>query len=701
MALSLSSHKLSAQETASGARSAVHLDNVEVVAKRRLKDVGVEMTKLDTMVLHDNISLSMADILSKNTTVFVKSYGRATESLAEFRGTSPSHTQVTWNGMRINSPMLGTLDFSTIPAYFIDEANLYHGASSLNLLSGGLGGAVEMKTLPVTKDGWGAQFVQGIGSFDTYDDFLRLTYKNKRFSSSTRFVYSKADNDYRYTNHDKKVDVYDGNGKWVSSYHPEERNKSGYFEDANILQELGYNAGNAGKFGLSVWYTHSKRGLPFLSVDYKDDSDFKNEQKYNTLRSVLSWDLIKDCYKLSMKAGYSYSDVGYEYYTTRKASLLSITSSRSYSNTAFVQTNCDWMITPQLMLTGGADLYYNHVRSADRSPYHIGENFDVGRPEYHANVQARWRPVEIFSLAAVLRGELYHNPSAFSTQSTSSASNSSSGDRGAFIPALFADVILYKPWNVVLKSSVARNYRFPSMDDLFFQPGGNPNLNPEKGFTYDCGVEFAVSFGRKPSPSSGVVQKNKAERVFVLRGNATAYDSHIKDWILWTPNSKGFWEPSNVKKVHSYGIECSLSGEWMFHPDWKLSAGGNFAWTPSKNVGEDMNSNDASYGKQLCYVPLRSANINAHLQWRTWILGYQWNHYSERYTTTSNEVNYITGRLFPYYMTDVSLEKKFRVSSLDCSFKGVVNNLFSTEYVTVLSRPMPRRNYEIYFTIKI
>ena len=103
------------------AQEVVHLDDVQVVAHRRLKDVGVEMTKLDTMVLHENISLSMADILSKHSTVFVKSYGRATESLVEFRGTSPSHTQVTWNGMRINSPMLGTLDFSTIPAYFIDE----------------------------------------------------------------------------------------------------------------------------------------------------------------------------------------------------------------------------------------------------------------------------------------------------------------------------------------------------------------------------------------------------------------------------------------------------------------------------------------------------------------------------------------------------------------------------------------------------
>lgn len=648
------------------AQEVVHLDDVQVVAQRRLKDVGVEMTKLDTVVLHENISLSMADILSKHSTAFVKSYGRATESLVEFRGTSPSHTQVTWNGMRINSPMLGTLDFSTIPAYFIDETNLYHGASSINLIGGGLGGAVEMVNLPVEKKGWGMQFVQGIGSFDTYDDFLRLTYKNQRFTSSTRVVYSTSDNDYKYTNHDKKTDVYDQDGNWVTSYHPEERNKSGYFDDFHVLQELYYDAGKGHQLGASVWWTHSKRGLPFLSVDYKDDSDFKNEQRNNTLRTVLSWNRMKDKMKWAMKAGFAYADIGYEYFTTRQEMKTSITSSRSYSNMAFLSAHADWMLSSQLMMMGGVDVYGTHVNSHDRSPFHIGKNFDKGRPEYHADVQVRWRPVEPFSLAAVVREEVYKD------------------DWVAPIPALFADVILWKPWNVVVKASVARNYRYPTMDDLYFQPGGNPDLQPEKGFTYDMGVEFAV----------------KKQR-WTLKGNVTAYDSHIKDWILWTPNTKGFWEPSNVKKVHNYGLECSAEGSFLLMKDLKVSLAGNFAWTPSKNVGDQVNDNDASYGKQLCYVPKTSANINARLQWRTWTLAYQWSHYSERYTTTSNDVNYITGRLKPYYMTDVSLEKSFHWSSMECAVKGVCNNLFSTEYVTVLSRPMPRRNYEIYLTIKL
>ena len=55
----------------------LRLQEVEVTAKRPLKNTGIEKTQLDTLVLHDNIALSMADILQQNSTLFIKSYGRA------------------------------------------------------------------------------------------------------------------------------------------------------------------------------------------------------------------------------------------------------------------------------------------------------------------------------------------------------------------------------------------------------------------------------------------------------------------------------------------------------------------------------------------------------------------------------------------------------------------------------------------------
>ena len=126
-----------------------------------MKEIGVQKTQLDTLVLHENIALSMADVLTFNTAIFIKQYGRATLSTVAFRGTAASHTQVMWNGMRINSPMLGMTDFSMIPSYFVDDATLLHGTSSLNVVGGGLGGAITLATKPADTHGFKMQYRQG------------------------------------------------------------------------------------------------------------------------------------------------------------------------------------------------------------------------------------------------------------------------------------------------------------------------------------------------------------------------------------------------------------------------------------------------------------------------------------------------------------------------------------------------------------
>lgn len=215
-------------------RRVYRIGEVVVFGKRPMKEIGVQKTKFDSLALKENIALSMADILTFNSSVFVKSYGRATLSTVAFRGTSPSHTQVIWNGMRINNPMLGMTDFSTIPSYFIDQASLLHGTSSVNETGGGLGGLVKLGTVPQVADGFNAQYVQGIGSFKTFDEFARFTYGNEQWQVSTRAVYSSSPNDYKYTNHDKKINIYDGDMNIVGQYYPKERNQSGSFKDLHL-----------------------------------------------------------------------------------------------------------------------------------------------------------------------------------------------------------------------------------------------------------------------------------------------------------------------------------------------------------------------------------------------------------------------------------------------------------------------------------
>ncbi|MCM1353022.1 MAG: TonB-dependent receptor, partial [Alistipes senegalensis] len=59
----------------------------------------------------------------------------------------------------------------------------------------------------------------------------------------------------------------------------------------------------------------------------------------------------------------------------------------------------------------------------------------------------------------------------------------------------------------------------------------------------------------------------------------------------------------------------------------------------------------------------------------------------------------LTGHLPEYFMSNITLEKEFSFHWADISLKGCINNLFDEEYLSVLSRPMPGINFEIFVGI--
>lgn len=654
------------------------LDEVVVTANRPMKDIGVQKTTFDSLALKENIALSMADILTFNSSVFVKSYGRATLSTVAFRGTSPSHTQVTWNGMRINNPMLGMTDFSTIPSYFIDQASLLHGTSSVNETGGGLGGLVKLGTIPDAPDGFNMQYVQGIGSFKTFDEFARITFHNENWTSSTRAVYSSSPNDYKYVNHDKKVNIYDDNHNIIGQYNPTERNRSGSFKDLHLLQEVYYNTNKGDRFGFNAWYINSNRELPMLTTDYGNERNFENRQREHTFRSVLSWDHTfsgkgednTSFGKLSVKGGYIHTWMAYDYKReVAENNWASMTRSRSRVNTYYGQADGEYSPNKKWYFTANISAHQHFVRSEDKNIIlQDGDKavvgYDKGRIELSGSTSAKWQPIDRLGMSVVLREDMY-------------------GDQWApVIPAFFIDGLVSRTGNIMLKASVSRNYRFPTLNDLYFLPGGNPDLKNEHGFTYDAGVSFNTG-------KAGV---------FSLGGSANWFDSYIEDWIIWLPTTKGFFSPRNVKKVHAYGVELKANLAVQPFKGWLLDLDGSYSWTPSINEGDKMSPADQSVGKQLPYVPKHSASFTGRLSWRTWSFLYKWCYYSERFTMSSNDYT-ITGHLPQYFMSNISLEKGLSFKPVDIQLKLAVNNLFNEDYLSVLSRPMPGINFEFFIGI--
>lgn len=646
------------------------IDAVSIVGRRTIKEIGVQQTRIDSTQLRENISLSMADVLTFNSSIFVKSYGRATLSTVSFRGTSPSHTQVTWNGMKLSNPMLGMTDFSTIPSYFIDDASLLHGTSSVNETGGGLGGAVKLSTTPANTQGFKLQYVQGIGSFRSFDEYLRLTWGNDHWQTSTRLSLATSPNDFKYVNRDKKLNIYDDEMNIIDQYYPTERNRSGAYRDLHILQEAYYNTGRGDRFGLSAWYVNSNRELPMLTTDYAEDTKFENRQREQTFRGILTWDHHRSSWRVGASGGYVHTTLKYDYLRDPgNGTMTPMTRSRSLVNTLYARAEGEYYIGSKWLFTANLAAHQHFVESRDKNIIlQQGDKAIVGynqaRVELSGSASAKWRPNDRLGISVVLREEMF-------------------GDRFApIIPALFVDVVASRRGNVIVKASASRNHRFPSLNDLYFLPGGNPELRNESGWSYDAGAEFTIG----------------KEGAYSLHGSASWFDSYIHDWIIWLPTTKGFFSPRNVKDVHAYGVELKTSGYVALGRGWRIDGDANYSWTPSINCGEKLSEADRSVGRQLPYVPLHTLTINGRLSWRGWSFNYKWCYYSERYTMSSNDFT-LTGKLPEYFMSNISLEKSLTLTWADLTVKGSVNNLFDEEYMSVLSRPMPGINFQLLVSI--
>lgn len=644
------------------------INRVQVTARRTLSGIGTQKTVLDTTAIRDDIAKSLAEVLSQSSSIFIKSYGRGTLATASFRGTAPSHTQVQWNGMKINSPMLGMVDFSMIPSYFVDEVNLYHGASSVGVTGGGLGGAVTLATRPAENDATGAKFILGIGSYDTYDRFAQISVGRDRVRSSTRVLYSTSDNDFKYTNYRKKRYEYDGDGNISGWSYPVERNRNGQFCDLHLLQELYLDTPASGRFSLAAWYVDSQRGVPVLNVDYGDRNLSRNEQNESTFRGVAGWEKHGRDLRIEARLGYTYTDMQYLYLADiGREELSEMINSQSNAHTAFGSVSGDWFRGEKWLLSANITAHQHFVRSVDEAVVTAGGKpavigYDQAQTEVSAFASVRWRPVPRLGVSLNIREEMHGTKLS------------------PVIPAIFAECIVSHRGNVTLKASAARNFRFPTLNDLYFMPGGNPDLEPEEGFTYDAGAEFSITGGR-----------------IGLSGSATFYDSYINDWILWLPTPKqGLWTPVNVREVHSYGLELKARFTADLGRGWTLYADGNYTISKAINNGDPTGWADRAIGKQLVYIPEYSGAVTARIGWRAWTLAWKFNYYSERYTTSSNERHNKYDRLTPYYMSDVALERRFDWRVVGLKLKLEVNNLFDEEYESVLSHPMPRRNFGLY-----
>ena len=224
---------------------------------------------------------------------------------------------------------------------------------------------------------------------------------------------------------------------------------------------------------------------------------------------------------------------------------------------------------------------------------------------------------------------------------------------------------------VTAKANVAKVYRVPTFNDLYWNPGGNPALLPESGYSADIGL------AAKWTP---------AKSRTTLSGELSAFGRNVDNWIIWLPGPS-YWSPRNIANVWSRGIETRGKMETRIgNVDVALGLLTSYVLSTSEAAKVE---NDASVGKQLIYVPLYSGQADLTLTYKRLSGRYAMHYTGLRYTSTDNREF-----LEPFTLADASISyamhggKSWRMEWLAQGY-----NLFAEHYEAVQNRPMPLRHY--------
>ncbi len=631
----------------------IFLQSVEVSASAVYNNKVSRETmerRIDTAVINRLQTRSLSQLLIQHSPVFIKTYGPGGTASASFRGTTASHTLVLWNGFQLNSPTLGEVDFSTIPVFFTDDVTLQWG-SKTSANSGGLGGVVNLGNKQKFNEGIILDVKQTYGSFNTWGTYAALGYSGNYFVVRMKAYRNSSDNDFEYNN-------------IATIPHQEMKQKNADFVDYGVMPELHFRMKNS-TMSVVSWNQWSHRNYPQIMPNV-----FNNTKEYadnDFSRNFISYKTYWNTGRIELKSAYFHEVQDYflETYTSNNNPVTQINSlNKSDVFRQIVDLKQD--VYKSWSLYAKAQYDYEQVESSN-----------------YSQTSSRSPQRSILSFYASLEGKMYRDLDLRMTLRNdlicedNASVDSKKMESSGFYPT--ASLVYCTPFVEGLKINLgySHNYRNPSLNDLYWYPGGNENLKPEKGRTYDLDVSYLYE-----------------KENFNFDVKAGFYYSNVKDWIQWVPTTFRYWSPMNVSDVLARGFELHVKANYRYAL-WNFMISGNYVYSRTTDESVYAQQYDSD-GKQLIYIPLHHANAFAEVKWKTWNMNYSMEFSGER-TTSMNDEDFFAFKLPYYILHHVSFGKQINKFRMELR----INNLTDKDYQTVLWRAMPGRSYELHLEFKM
>lgn len=587
----------------------------------RIEDKKIHLIRqaIDSLSLQQHAGHTLNQLLEEHTQIFIRNYGPGGLSTLSIRGSSSAQTLVRWQGVTMNPALSGLVDLSTLPVNLFDDIQIAYG----------------------TETG------QGIGGE------LRLSGTFKNDAPATRIVLNGSGNGIRNSQGYASIERCGKQLQWhLRLYNHQLNNQFTYFNPLRdsiqsmqhatssllgVLQDI-YLKKKYHLFSAHLWWNQQKRFIPsayFESVSGKSENS-------NALKTLLQWQYKTGLFSSVISTGL-FSD-RYEFRDS-----LSGFESRIPAIQIPFNAQLRFKLNPRWQIQWGTESSLNWLTQRDtarllRSAWYVGIEQHLFNHRLRASGMIRQEWTNLFTASPAWHLSLENKS--------------------------------WKGWTTRL--SIASNYRVPTLNELYFDPGGNSRLKPERGVSF----EF-------------LVQKKYESQYLDWMLQNTMYTKSVQDWIVWYGGA--ILTPHNINRVWSRGNETDL--KIQFHlpnlfPGSRVRNG--FAVIRilhqyQLTTTEEGNfSNDQSVGKQVPYIPRYQTRIHLGLQNNKAGIYAHWLYAGYRFVTTDE-----SQWLSPYALTSVHAFYLLRSTHLQIRLQGAIQNLLNVRYEQIIGRPMPGRYVEL------
>ena len=574
------------------------------------KEAGTFEMNFDSLDHRLNLAGNLADLFFHSAAVNLRVNSPGNLSSLSFRGLSGVHTRVAWHGLNINAPGQGLTDLSSIRQSLFNNVSLRSDAYPSSVLN--LDNKVEWNDKYLT-------VLFGLESFEGRNYALTYHVGNTDFYSRTHFDYAKAENSYPFRDNTVVGGVLQNR---TNSQH----------RIWNLQQDVGLvNVGRSSKntHSFHLWLTGYDRNIP----GSLDKPSTMANQIDNSVRIAYKWQLDQSDLKWTTVLGYlrdrlKFSDLLSDMESGEQTPIeTDYTQRRIHLDSKFKYTLEDYAFY------GGIELRTMNVES---------NNYGVLTPEsaiaFQGKVQRNWKRARLNWSFKQEFSSIFTFPF-----------NSNLGYDQYFN-------------NGRIWASIKRIGRAPNYDDLFFNPGGNPELRPENGWSYELGYEW------QPRESSSL--------------SAHVYRNEINDWIQWVPADTLFnFSPVNYSRVLVNGVRIDYSAS-------HTKGGIDLITKASLSIqnSENRQTGMADFDKlQLPQSPNIILNTTLAIQERRSTFGYRSRYVSEQYADELNTQVIAHSFVHDLFFT-TAFAYRFRLNIR-------VNNITNLTYFTTNSYPMFGRNF--------